>query len=289
MQMAYNFPKFLLILLLLQLISTPALSQPCNPYSGPKVTNRADVFKNVPFGAGERSVFGVYYFGVYVGTVMMETLQPKMIGGEFHRVFGGIAKTATSYEMIFVGKDRARAVSRASDFGGRQFKLEQFEEAALGRAFIQDKWVDFDPKNCKANETVKKDKKVKKDQYFWDPRANDALSALFHLRALDFKFEKNAKGIKVGKKERFLVYTSEKNWWFEARPVASETITVPAGTFKAIKLKLDTYLGKDLQQKGDVHLWVATEDPSRPIIKITGEVKIGSINMELASFKKGQK
>ena len=73
--------------------------------------------------------------------------------------------------------------------------------------------------------------------------AVDALGAVFLLRTKNYK---------LGKIERFMVYTSEKNWWLEAKPVAFEKVKVPAGTFDTVKLSLKTYIGRELQQKGDV-------------------------------------
>ena len=62
---------------------------------------------------------------------------------------------------------------------------------------------------------------------------------------------------------------------------------MPAGTFKAVKLKLQTFIGKDLQQKGDVWAWIAAEHPGRPLVQIQGEIKIGSVWIKLHRLKTG--
>ena len=63
---------------------------------------------------------------------------------------------------------------------------------------------------------------------------------------------------------------------------------VEAGKFKAMKLKLQTFLGEELQQQGDVYMWIATEHPARPMVQIEAEVKVGTFWMELASFRQGK-
>ena len=84
-----------------------------------------------------------------------------------------------------------------------------------------------------------------------------------------------------------MVYTSEKNWWLDAEPVKRETLTVPAGTFETVKLKLTTYLGKDLQQKGEIHLWIATSTKERHFVQLQAEIEVGSVWAKLSKFEPG--
>jgi hypothetical protein len=90
----------------------------------------------------------------------------------------------------------------------------------------------------------------------------------------------------AGKTERYLVYTSEKNWFLEATPMGDEDVVVPAGTFKATKVKLRTFIGKELQQKGDVFVWIA-KDKNRTLVQVQGEIKIGSVYMRLSKYTPG--
>ncbi len=94
--------------------------------------------------------------------------------------------------------------------------------------------------------------------------------------------------LEVGKPVRAPVYTSEKNWWLEVSPLKIEKIKVPAGTFKAMKVQLQTFIGKEMQQKGDVFAWIAVDHPARPIVQIEGEIKIGSVWLKLQKLKPGK-
>ena len=119
---------------------------------------------------------------------------------------------------------------------------------------------------------------MKNESYYLSPGAIDALGASFKLQ-LDYK---------IGRKERILVYTSEKNWWLEILPEKIEEVEVKAGKFEAVKIRLKSYLGKQLQQKGKLTAWVATKKhPSRPLVKVEGELKFGNAYMELSKFTPG--
>jgi hypothetical protein len=158
--------------------------------------------------------------------------------------------------------------------------MDQNEGKLFSRAFVQKKWLDFDHENCKVSErTAPQGKEEKTGTFDLSYGANDALGVLFNLRTKNYK---------LGQKERVLVYTSEKNWYLEAEPVAFEDVTVPAGVFKAVKLKLQTFLGKDLQQKGEVYMWIGTETVDKPLVQIQGEIKIGSIWIKLHKYKNGK-
>jgi hypothetical protein len=262
----------------------PAVPEPTKTACGadlpPKDFSRQDVYKGRPFQPGESANYEVSYVGVHAGYGNIDVEQPIRHDGVWHQVFSGNASTGDWYEKIFIVKDKIRAVSRPWDFGAAQFYIEQDEGLFFGRRFTQKKWITFDQNNCKVFEkTENRKKEIKNDEYQLEPGADDALSAFFALRTLNFK---------PGRTERIQVYTSEKNWFLDAEPITEESVQVPAGTFKAMKLKLTTYLGKDLQQKGDVFIWIATEHPNRPMIRVEAEVKVGSIQVRLKNFVPGR-
>jgi hypothetical protein len=178
-----------------------------------------------------------------------------------------------------VARDVAEAISQPWDFGVAQFYMEQDEGKMFGKRFRQTKWLEFDHDRCQVNERVTEpETPEKKASFELVPGANDSMGVVFNLRTQKFY---------LGKKVRLLVYTSEKNWWLEAEPVAFETLATPAGSFKTVKLKLQTFIGKDLQQKGDVWAWIDVEGPGRPLVQVQGEIKIGSVWITLKEFKPG--
>lgn len=282
--MARVSSKTFLTVLLSLAFSTPAWAEDA-AVSCPPVPEkledipRASVYKDVPFKAGETSFYEVSWAGIKAGEAVLEVRPPRRHMNLWHRVFHAEAKTGDWFKAIFVLRDEVEAISRPRDFAISKFFIEQDEGKMFGRRFQQKKWLDFDHSQCKVTERLAEaGKEEKVSQFDLSRGAIDALGVAFQLRTRPFK---------PGVKERALVYTSEKNWWLEAEPVAFESLTVPAGTFKTVKLRLQTFLGKDLQQKGDVWAWVATDQPSRPLVQIQGEIKIGSIFMRLHRFTPG--
>ncbi len=244
-----------------------------------QVFSRDEVYKNMPFSAGEVSEFELKYYGVHVGFGSLEVKSPRKHEGKWVRVFSALGQTGDWYKNIFVARDFAEALSHPSDFAVEKFYLKQDEGKIFGKRLEQEKWFDFDQDHCVVKERIKKSGSPEvHEENTLIKGSMDALSAIFAMRARDFK---------IGKIETAQVHTSKKDWVLESAPEKFETITVPAGIFKTVKLKLKTYLGKDLQQKGDVYVWIATDHPQRPLVKMEGEIKLGSVAVNLFKFTPG--
>lgn len=249
-----------------------------------KKVSKADVYKTTPFKAGEQSVFEVYYGSIYVGDAQLLVKPAYKYKNDWHFMFDLHGKTGDWYSGIFKAEDSARAIARAGDFGAAWFFLDQNEKRIFDDPRLKEKYLTFEPEKCKVSlrtVTTKKGKKIEKQEKpnAYHASAMDALTAAFKLRTHRYN---------MGSTVREPVYTSRKNWWLDAKPVAIEMLSVGAGKFKTVKLKLQTYAGEDLQQKGDVYLWIAIAHPSKPIVKIAGDVKIGMITATLKSFKAGK-
>lgn len=239
---------------------------------------RSEVYKDTPFKSGEHATYEVTWGGLKAGYGTLEVRPPVKHLDRWHRVFHVSASTGDWFRMVFVAKEEMQSISRPWDFGVAKFFMEQDEGKMFSKPFQQKKWLEFDHDTCKVKERIVQPEKAEKSAEFDLSRgAIDALGVLYNLRTRDFV---------VGKKERAPVYTSEKNWWLEAEPLANETIEVEAGKFVTVKLKLQTFIGKDLQQKGDVYAWIA-KTPERQLVQIQGEIKIGSVYIKLHKYKAG--
>jgi hypothetical protein len=252
------------------------------PKKVPKVPaiERADVYKDTPFKAGESAMYEVTWAGLKAGYATLEVRSPTKYNGIWHRVFHVEAATGDWFSGVFVAKEAVDAKSRPWDFGIAQFFMDQNEGKLFHSPFVQQKWLDFDHDHCVVHERTKvPDKAEEKADHPLFRGANDSLGVAYNLRARKFK---------LGQVERAPVYTSEKNWWLEATPLAFEKIQVPAGTFDTVKLKLKTFIGKQMQQQGDVYAWIATSTPEKQLVQIQGEIKLGSVWIKLHSYKAGQ-
>jgi hypothetical protein len=267
---------------------------PENPEPAPDLP-RADTYKGMPFQPGEEARYVLKYglLKVHVGYGFLRAMPPakhtmavaRKNGAviqepRWHRVFSAEAYTGDWYKMIFAGHDKMQAFSRPWDFGVTKFYISQNEEKPFVRRFHAEKWLDFDHVSCKVHERMvdHKKKREKTSEHFLQPAADDALGALYKLRTFNWELNKT---------ERVLVYTSEKNWWLEATPVAVEEVTTAVGNHKAFKLAVKTYLGKELQQRGKLFVWIAADHPNHPMLRVEGDVTFGSIYLELDRYMPG--
>ena len=268
----------------------------CKPQQGPTPdVARSETYKGLPYQPGEEVRYVLKYgsLKVHVGygylrvqAPVKQTIQTLGTDGKsftesrWHRVYAAEAYTGDWYKYIFAGHDSLQSFSRPWDNAVTKFYISQNEEKPFVRRFHAEKWLDFDHSNCLVKQKFvdHKKKQEKITESFIDPQSVDAMTAAYKLRT--FKYELN-------KTERFLVYTSEKNWWLEATPTALEETVTAIGNHKAYKLTVKTYLGKELQQKGNLFVWVAADLPQHPILKIQGEVTFGSIYIEIDRFTPG--
>ncbi len=245
----------------------------------PTNLSRSDTYKDTPFKAGEVSEYALSWMGMLAGYGTIEIQAPQKLDGIWHRAFHVEGRTGDWFKGIYVANDRASALARPWDWGVTKFYIEQQEGKFLGKSFSMKKWLDFSHDRCKVSEKTEQPGKalhlIERDVQYG---AVDVIGATLKLRTFNYV---------PGKAERFLVYTSEKNWYLEATPIAVENVTVPAGTFKAMKVKLQTFIGKEMQQKGDVYVWIAN-DPQRTLVQVQGEIKIGSVYMRLSKYTPGR-
>lgn len=273
---------------------SPPPPPPCITQALPN-WQRADVYKNVPFKGGEEAKYLLEYGAIHVGYGILNVLAPvkhpitisastdakPVQDGRWHMQFHGEAYTGDWYSGIFKGNDVIQAIVQPRTMAVSTFYIRQKEKGALSSLLHVEKWLTFDQQLCKVQERQvlhSKGNREKVETYDLEHGAADVLGAVFRMRTYTFQ-----EGVPV----RFLVYSSEKNWWLEATPVAKETVEVPAGKFVCDKLKLQTYIGKDLQQKGAMFLWIARDHPSRPMVKVEADVSFGSVEVRLEKFKPG--
>ena len=238
------------------------------------------IYDQMPFTTGEHMRLNVRYMGLSAGFLDFHVLAPVAYNNIWHMGFHVLVETGDWYEKIFKAKDEGTAYTLPG-FVASQFRLTQSHIPLLGRTYVEDKMLLFDLKECDTLEEYRdpNGKAIKSVHADWEPDATDILGALYKLRTLDYV--KN-------QETRIKVYTSEKNWWLTASREDFVMLTVPAGKFKAVRLKLQTFIGKELQQKGKAWIWIAFEDPKHPLLKIEADIKIGSFIAVLSEFKVGE-
>ena len=237
-----------------------------------------ETYRDTPFKAGENAIYEIRYAGLLVGQAQMKVNPPVLYNDRWHRQFILDVKTSEDHYTLYRIHDVMEAISDPHDFRIAQFTLKQDEETLFSKHFRQIKFLEFEHGRCKVREMIQQPNKAEKvEEFDLVAGAKDSLGVLYYLRTKPARLETTV---------RTLVYSSEKNWWLQSVPLVEETVSVPAGEFATTKFQLTTYLGKELQQKGNVFIWIA-QTPQRPVVMIQAEVAIGSLWLELARYEPG--
>ena len=233
----------------------------------------------MPYEVGETAHYTAYWSGLHAGEHTMRVLDPVLREGEWHQVFTSEAITGEWFKGIYTARYLTKAYCRSGTFEAAWFHGSEYRKPPLFGEFREEKFLAFSQKACTAKEEVQTNlKKKEHEDHFLERGATDVLSGFYKLRT--FKFE-------LHKSVEILAYSSAKNWTLRAEPVLFETLTLPIGKVEAVKLKMWTYMGKELQQKGDVYVWFATRHPNHPLLLVEGKVKWGSVRMVLDHFTPG--
>lgn len=100
-------------------------------------------------------------------------------------------------------------------------------------------------------------------------QTRDVLSALYYLRA-------NVEKVNVGEAHGMVVFDLEKAYYMHVDVQAAETITVPAGTFDTVKVKVGfNLLNSGKEKDNSLFVWVA-RDAARTPVKLALETRFGS-------------
>ncbi|CAK0765884.1 conserved hypothetical protein [Gammaproteobacteria bacterium] len=269
---------FRLIVVMLTLPSAIAGETSCTPPTTTPVSAE-QVYWGLPYAPGDRSEYAVSYMGLLAGHARLEVHPPILRDGLWQQVYEADARTGQWYRMVFVGHDSILAYSHPPAGTASHYVLEQDEGRLMGKRTHRRTEIHFDPGKCTVTESIEEPGKAPQiEQVEVSAGVLDTLSATFHLRALDYQ---------PGASVRLPVYSSHKSWWLEAEALTQELVEVPAGVFATIKLRLHTYLGDALQQKGDMTVWIALDRPEHPLVQVKAEVRIGSLLLELVRFRPG--
>jgi hypothetical protein len=82
------------------------------------------------------------------------------------------------------------------------------------------------------------------------------------------------------------VLAGTKPFTLRAEVVGRERVRTPAGTFRAVKVKVRTEFEGGFAAKRDTFLWLA-DDPRHFLVKASAEFAVGSIVAELKSYRPG--
>ena len=221
-----------------------------------------------PFDGGERAVYHASWLGVPVASASIE-MRPLTQDGKklYHATIK--AETARGLDMIFKMRDTIESTFDAETLHPRRFSFIQRENKKAN-----DTHAEVDPITHKWT-VQRKEGKKRKDFDFESPYALDTVSAVYLARSLDFK---------VGDSFRLEVFGGKSRYLVTLDVVGKERVTVRRKEYEAFKIVPKV---ADLSKTGyakrmhQATAWITADDKRLPI-KMSSQVFIGSVNIELA-------
>jgi len=218
--------------------------------------------ENEAFGVHEELTFVVRFGPVKAGTAVMAVPEYQQIHSRTcYRVVTSI-KSNAFMSTFFRVDDRIESLIDSAGLFSWFFK-KRIREGT----FSAERSAVFDHRHgfvIEESDTVKV-----------PPFTQDILSVFYFIRT---------QPLVVG--ESFFVdnYADKKFYPVEVKVLKKEKITVPAGTFKCIKIEPRMRRGGLFSQKGRLWVWL-TDDPKKLIVKMKSKIPVGVISMELKKVK----
>lgn len=228
------------------------------------------VLKNGVYGPGEQFVFDVKYGFVKGGEAGIE-IMPGMVtwrGAPCLHIHTW-AKSSKTFSKFFKVDDQINSYMDA-----RGLFTWYFEKKLNEGSYHDIKVVDYDQRLGKAYTS---DDGVPKDTGNIVLYVQDAITSLYYYRLLP---------LDVGKALNVDVYDINKLYPLRVDITGRETVKVPAGTFRCIKVEPKLESAGIFKGKGKLTLWL-TDDERHIPVQMQTKVLIGSISAELKKYTPG--
>jgi Protein of unknown function (DUF3108) len=234
--------------------------------SQPPLKNYPPHFR--PFDGGERAVYQASWLGVPVATAKIDMRPVTLDGKKFYHAIVK-AESWRGLDLIFKMRDTIQSTFDAETLHPRKFSFSQRENKK-----VIDTTAEVDPATHKWD-VKRKEGKRRKDFDFESPYTLDTVSAVYLARSLDFK---------VGDSFRLEVFGGKSRYLVTLDVVGKERVSVNRKQYEAFKIIPKV---ADISKTGyakrvrQATAWI-TADEKRLPIKMSAQVFVGSVNIELA-------
>ncbi|MBK9331866.1 MAG: DUF3108 domain-containing protein [Ignavibacteria bacterium] len=226
------------------------------------------------FTTGEKLTFEVNYGFVNAGTAVME-VDPVLqtINGRKCYDIRFTVNSSGSFDWVYKVRDFYRTyVDQEALFPWR------FEQHIKEGTYQRDFEAIFDQVNHKVKTyTGEKEPKKFEGEFDIPEYTQDAMSAFYYFRTLDFK------SMKEGDITLLQNFYKDKTYPLQVKYYGKETIEVPAGEFRCVKLEPMVEEGGLFKSEGSIIVWL-TDDDRRMPVKVKTKVVIGSIDADLSAY-----
>ncbi|MBS1518271.1 MAG: DUF3108 domain-containing protein [Bacteroidetes bacterium] len=226
------------------------------------------------FTTGEKLTFEINYGFVNAGTAVME-IDPVLqtINGRKCYDIRFTVNSSGSFDWVYKVRDFYRTyVDKEALFPWR------FEQHIKEGNYQRDFEAIFDQENLKAKTyTGENEPKKFEGEYDIPQYTQDAMSAFYYFRTLDFS------KMKEGDITLLQNFYKDKTYPLKVKYYGKETIEVPAGEFRCVKLEPLVEEGGLFKSEGSILVWLTDDDRKMPV-KVKTKVVIGSIDADLSSY-----
>ncbi|MBY0451582.1 MAG: DUF3108 domain-containing protein, partial [Bdellovibrionaceae bacterium] len=231
-----------------------------------------------PFRVGETVTHEVSYLGATAGTFTLKVNSFAVVNGKKSYNFFIDLKSNSFFTKIYAIDDQVQTYVDFDTLVPHAFKLNirdsgQVKEA---RSYFDNEKLVADYWEHRYSE--KGGHEEKKQNWSILPYSQNAFSAIFYMRIFNYV---------DGKDYSFRVADDEKNVLFKAHVIGHEEVSVPAGKFKAIKIKAEIYSRGNLAKASDFYMWLSDDD-RKYVLKIQVKLPIGSLYSEATKINPGQ-
>lgn len=234
-------------------------------------------FRNIKqnaFKEGEKLTFDINYGFVTAGEAVME-IDPvfQTINGRKCYDIRFFVNSTSSFDWVYKVRDFYRTyVDKEGLFPWR------FEQHIKEGNYQRDFEAIFDQENLKVKTyTGEKDPKKFEGEYDIPEYVQDAMSAFYYYRTLDYS------KMKTGDITLLQNFYKDKTYPLNVKYLGKETIEVPAGEFRCIKIEPLVQEGGLFKSEGSIVVWMTDDDRKMPV-KVKTKVIIGSIDAELSKY-----
>ncbi|MDQ3021378.1 MAG: DUF3108 domain-containing protein [Bacteroidota bacterium] len=226
------------------------------------------------FKVGEKLTFEVNYGFVTAGEAVMEIDKNyQTINGRKCYDIRFYVTSTSSFDFVY----------KVQDFYRTYVDIEglfpwRFEQHIKEGNYQRDFEAIFDQQNLKAKTyTGEKEPKKFEGEFDIPLYVQDAMSAFYFGRTIDYKSMKEGDNVML---ENFY---KDKTYPLQIKYLGKETIEVPAGEFRCIKVEPLVQEGGLFKSEGSIIVWM-TDDDRRMPVKVKTKVLIGSIDSDLSSY-----
>ncbi len=232
-----------------------------------KVENRA-------FKEGEKLTFEINYGFITAGEAIME-IAPATVTMNARKCFDITFRvnSTSSFDLVYKVRDYYKTYVDVEGLFPWRFE-QHIKEGTYQRDFE----AIFDQQNHKAKTyTGETEPKKFEGEFDIPPYVQDVMSAFYYSRTVDYS------KMKQGDVFTLENFYKDKTYQLKIKYLGIETIEVPAGEFRCIKLEPLVQEGGLFRSEGSILVWL-TDDQVKMPVKVKTQVLIGSIDADLSKY-----